>query len=189
MELPEALSSHRCRALLALATVVIAALLIGIGSASVAVRTMRPVVKNGAWRTSLTTGSTEAGLYERARVAIFALLALNRTEALYFIADVDYRIEGRDVDARWWSITAYAGDFFLIDNPARRYSYNMANVQREPNGRFIIRLSRSEKQANWLPTGRASAIRVCLRLYEAAPAILEDPGAVSLPSIIRESCS
>ena len=188
------------KSLFALSTVVIAALLIGIGSASVAVRTMHPVVKNGALRTSLTTGSTEAGLHERARVAIFALLALNKTEALYFIADVDsagaaleprcdYRIEGRDVDARWWSITAYAGDFFLIDNPASRYSYNMANVQREPNGRFIIRLSRSEKQGNWLPTGRASAIRMCLRLYEAAPAILEDPGAVSLPSILRDSCS
>jgi len=93
------------------------------------------------------------------------------------------------VDARWWSITAYAGDSFLIDNPASRYSYNMANVQREPNGRFIIRLSRSEKQGNWLPTGRASAIRMCLRLYQAAPAILEDPSAVSLPSIVRESCS
>jgi hypothetical protein len=64
----------------------------------------------------------------------------------------------------------------------------MANVQREPNGRFIIRLSRSEKQGNWLPTGRASAIQMCLRLYQPAPAILEDPGAVSLPSIIRESC-
>jgi len=57
------------KSLFALSTVVIAAPLIGIGSASVAVRTMRPVVKNGAWRTSLTTGSTEAGLYERAQAS------------------------------------------------------------------------------------------------------------------------
>jgi hypothetical protein len=43
----------------------------------------------GAWRTSLVSGSPQADLYTRAKVAHVALLALSREETLYYVAEVD----------------------------------------------------------------------------------------------------
>ena len=71
----------------------------------------------GAWRTSLVSGSPDADLYTRAKVAHVALLALAREETLYYVAEVDdrgdklrsrcrYRIGGVPPPARWWSVTA-----------------------------------------------------------------------------------
>ena len=59
----------------------------------------------GPWRVSLLAGSAEADAATRARVAIGGLLALNRSETMYFVAMHDsagrplrsrctYRVEG-----------------------------------------------------------------------------------------------
>ena len=87
--------------------------------------TFSGAVSNGPWTTSLYTGSSEGGPYLRARVAVHGLLALSREETVYYTAlrDSDgamlngnctYRLEGRDPPTRWWSITAYGADDFLI---------------------------------------------------------------------------
>src|SRR5882724_5765490 len=117
--------------------------------------TMGGNVSDGPWRTSLYTGSSEGGPYLRAHIAVHGLLALSREETMYYTAASDsegqaldgrctYQIEGRDPPTRWWSITAYGADGFLIPNAADRSSVSMNSVARRGDGTFAITLS--EKQ-------------------------------------------
>jgi hypothetical protein len=195
-----------------------AALVLGLGSAYYTVRAglSGGEIANGPWRTSLVTGSQQADLYTRARVAVGGLLALAPSETVYWNADVDaegraldarcdYRIEGEELPARWWSVTAYGADHFLIPNDAGRHSFSQTTLARAPGGRWTMTVStekkpdasgaRSEAEPseviNWLPSGRSGAagpFALTLRLYNPEPEVVERAGAVRLPRIERESC-
>ncbi len=172
-------------------------LTLGLGSAALAVRNAARGwdLRAGAWTTSLTAGGADAGLYQRAAVAVHALFALNRGETLYYraLADdsgrplsarCDYELRGMPPQARWWSLTAYGADGFLIPNGERRYSFNMANLRREPDGRFVIRASARRQAGNWLPLGEGGGkVSFTLRLYNPAPHIAADPRTAHPPSI------
>jgi hypothetical protein len=158
---------------------------------------MRGCIRCGAWRHYPGYGSVTANPYVRAQTQIAGPLALDRSEAIYFIADCDddgevlrpgrnYRIEGGDLDARWWSLTAYGDDHHLIRNPMKRYSYSSANVAKNADGSWTIRLSSTEESGNWIPTGDRRWFELFLRVYNPAPAVLEQVGSVAVPRIIRE---
>jgi hypothetical protein len=160
--------------------------------------TMAGAIDDGPWRTSLDAGSRGGGIYLRARVAVHGLLALNRSETMYYTASQDgggarfdgactWRIEGRDPPARWWSITAYGADDFLIPNAAGRYSVSKNSVRRAADGRFTITLSKRPAVRNWiaLADGR---FNVSLRLYNPDPKVAADPQHVVLPTIEKVSC-
>ena len=180
----------------------IIAVLLGVGSALALIYhpPMNSGVKNGAWTTNLNVGSANAGMYLRAVIARVALFALNKTETIYYSADrddagerlrsgCDYRIEGRSIPSRWWSITLYGADNFLVPNQQRRYSYNMKNLAREPDGSYKIFISRTAKEGNWIPSGdRDQQITLSLRCYNPEPIVYEKPDAIELPKIIREAC-
>lgn len=180
---------------------ILVAIILGIGSAFIGIRVIArgSAVKNGAWLTNLAVGSKEAGIYTRAAVAIAGLFALNQEETIYYRADsddsgqplhsgCDYRIDGRDIDTRWWSITVYGSDNFLIPNDKNRYAYNGRNVVRKTDGSYTIRLSSTPKEGNWLPTGNQDNFSLSLRLYNPAPVVYENPGTIRLPRITREEC-
>ena len=61
--------------------------------------TMSGGVSDGPWSTSLDTGSSESGLYLRARIAVHGLLALSREETVYYSAlrDSDWRRSRRQL--------------------------------------------------------------------------------------------
>ena len=156
-------------------------------------------IRNGPWQTSLVAGNQQADLYTRASVATHFLLALNRSEVLYYNAytddsgqpleaDCTYRIDGKSMETRWWSITAYNADDFLIPNDANRYSYNSGNVQYDANNNFVIYLSRSKQAGAWLPLGDQKTFSLTLRLYNPGKLILDNPAIVELPHITRVSC-
>lgn len=156
-------------------------------------------ISNGAWRTNLAIGSEEAGMYTRAMISLHALFALNKSEAIYFSAftdddgmplrsSCDYRIEGKDLPARWWSITVYGSDHFLIPNEQNRYSYTMMNVERNADNSWSIYLSPEPKSGNWIPTDNQDQLYITLRLYNPEPVVYEDPAGIELPKIIREGC-
>lgn len=150
----------------------------------------------GPWRTSQLTGSSDAGMYVRAHVAITGLFALNSTEAVYFEAARDdagqplrarctYVVEGKPVAARWWSITAYADDNFLIPNPQNRFSFNMGNLKSDTGGTFKVLAAPKEQAGNWLPTGSGEGgFNLLFRIYNPDLEIVTNPRAVKLPSII-----
>ncbi len=174
---------------------------LGLGSAYYAVTKytgQSGEVQNGPWRTNLTTGGADADMYTRARVALFGLLALNKTETIYYTATSDsagekfnpacaYRLEGRDPDTRWWSFTAYGNDSYLIPNEGHRYAVSKNNVVRSTDGTFVIRLSTVPEAQNWIATAR-DGFDVTLRLYNPGPTVLANPSTVELPAIVKEAC-
>ncbi|MBI1212881.1 MAG: DUF1214 domain-containing protein [Alphaproteobacteria bacterium] len=156
-------------------------------------------VQNGAWQTNLLIGSETADPYLRTYVALTGLLALNKSETIYYQTDRDsagqpfdgrcsYRIDGNDPDARWWSITVYGTDHFLLPNASRRYSVNKNNVLRSADGSFSIRLSTTPEEGNWIATSE-DGFELTLRLYNPGESVRERPDAVPLPSITKEACS
>jgi hypothetical protein len=177
------------------------AIALGLGSAWYALRAgfAGGEIANGPWRASLVTGSPDADLWTRARVAVGGLLALAPSETVYFTAATDaqgraldarcvYRVEGEELPARWWSVTAYAADHFLIPNEAGRYSFSQTTLDREPGGPWTLQVASEPRPGNWLPCGKEGAFSLTLRLYNPEPAVYERPETVSLPRIARESC-
>lgn len=155
-------------------------------------------VKDGPWRTNLTLGSAQGGPYLRAYVAVHGLFALKRSEAIYYNATRDsdgnrlngaciYRIVGRDPEARWWSITAYGEDDFLIANAARRYSVSTESIMRRGDNSFVIAVSRAPGGVNWIAVGDGP-FSLTLRLYHPAAAVTANPAKAVLPQIRRETC-
>jgi hypothetical protein len=155
-------------------------------------------VSDGPWHTSLLTGSSQSGPYLRGFIAVHALLALSREETVYYIAKDDsdghaldghcsYRLEGRDPPSRWWSITAYGADDFLIENAADRYSVSMNSVTRRPDGTFTVALSQRQAGGDWIPVA-AEAFDLMIRLYNPQAAVVTDPAGVALPTISKAGC-
>jgi hypothetical protein len=155
-------------------------------------------VSDGPWKTNLLIGNTGGDMATRASVAVHGLLALNRSETVYYTTGTDsagnkldgactYRIAGRDPATRWWSITAYAADDYLIPNPAHRYSVSKTSVVHEADGTFIATVSPKPAPQNWIATVGAR-YSLTLRLYNPDPAVVRDPAHATLPSIVKERC-
>ena len=171
-------------------------LALGVGSTALSIRLVsrRGGIQVGPWRTSTTVGSSHSGMYERAAAATHALFVLNRSETIYYRAHTDetgrelaarcdYEIRGRPLDARWWSITAYGSDDFLIPNPEKRYSFNMVNLAKEPDGSVLIRAGATPQAGNWLPLGGSGHVSFTLRLYVPSAEVSAHPERAALPSI------
>ena len=160
--------------------------------------TMGGNVADGPWRTSLFAGSSESGPYQRASIAVHGLLALNRSETIYYTANRDgdgarltggclYELTGRDPPTRWWSITAYGADDYLIPNGAERYSVSINSVARRPDGTFTITVSKAGAASNWIATADGP-FSLSIRLYNPAPQVAADPEHVALPVIRKVHC-
>lgn len=190
------------RSVLGVMAVLVVALAAGGGSALWLARAGMRLggVANGPWETNENIGAAAADPYLRSGIALAGLLALNRSETVYYTALTDsdgqalrsecvYLVEGAELPARWWSVTAYGGDHFLIPNAERRYSVARDNVERDADGSFAIRVGGAPRERNWISTGAAGApFSLTLRLYNPEQAVTEDLGAASLPRIRRESC-
>ncbi len=162
-------------------------------------RIRRGAIADGPWKTNLTTGSAQSDPYHRASVAIHGLFALNPRETIYYTAGTDndgyalegncrYEISGRDPDARWWSITAYGPDDFLIPNPAHRYSVSKTTVARDATGNFAVQVGGDASGDNWIPVG-AGRFSLSMRLYNPGPGVVLDPSRAVLPGLRKVSCS
>jgi hypothetical protein len=190
--------------LLQLAGAAVVAIGLGLGSAYLAVRSGLAGGEgaNGPWRTSLVTGSPDADLYTRVRVAVGGLLALAPSETIYFTAATDsddqplearcdYIVRGEELPARWWSVTAYGADHFLIPNDAHQYSFSQTTLTRAPGGPWTVAVSTERRDGDWLPSGRpgsAGPFTLTIRLYNPAHEVHARPGTVSLPRIEKEKC-
>jgi len=189
--------------------VVLIALAIGLGSAWWAINAgFGGALQNGAWTTDPNIGSEQTNPYARAAVARAGLLALSKHETFYFTASEDdagqplttactYRLTGQPLDTRWWSITAYGADHYLIPNPANRYSQAMNTVARNAENGFTIIVSPGGTGENGIPTGFESTggehdtgapFSLTLRLYNPAEAIYSNLENIPLPTLTREDC-
>lgn len=174
------------------------AVTMGLGSAWWVVKKAPWIVQTvrvGAWETNLLAGSAQADLYTRAAIAANGLLALGRDETMYFIASQDdaghplrsrcsYRVEGVPPQARWWSVTAYAGDMFLFDAPNQQYSLNGTTARLDANGHFALTTGGQEQPGtHWLPTPGDRGMVLTLRLYNPEPELQASPTSLHPPTI------
>ena len=137
------------------------------------------------------------GLMQRAVVAKYGLWALKSSETIYFGTFFDsdgrqlsvrnrYRIEGAELDARWWAITLYR-DFHFIPNEHYRYSFAKTNLSYNPDNTWTIKLSSERQEGNWIPLGdKEGNLNISIRLYNPGPAVYAGPDRIALPRIIRE---
>ncbi|MBM4232908.1 MAG: DUF1214 domain-containing protein [Gammaproteobacteria bacterium] len=184
---------------LIIASVYIAAFFLGVGSAWLWLTGVGIAgIDAGAWRVNLLAGSQNADAYTRARIALGAVLALDRSETLYYTTQRDdqgeplraecrYKVEGSPPPARWWSITAYDQDHFLFPNTERRYSVGTESAQLDSAGRFSLTIgplpANERDNRAWIPTAGTGGLRLTLRLYNPDPAVQQSPGSLSAPSI------
>lgn len=177
---------------------VVLGLALGLGSARLAVTGFGSGgVSNGVWSTDLSIGGTEAGLYTRASVAVNGLLALKGSETIYFSATRDangsalssncsYILEGKDPAARWWSVTVYGSDGFLLPEANGKYSVSKSNVART-GGNFQIALTRDGSGPNGIPTGSGD-FTLTLRLYNPDASVAAAPDKAALPQLKTGAC-
>jgi hypothetical protein len=179
--------------------------LVGLGvGAGAAVHSVRAgfadgTLASGPWETGRDFGSVDASALVRARVALAGLLALPRSEAMYFTARTDssgtaldgrcrYAIRGRQFDARWWSITLYDRAGYLVPNPWHRYSVGSAAVAPQVSA-WEIAVDRAEQPGLWIPSTNATEFDLTLRLYHPGAELRETPQRVAMPEIARVSCA
>lgn len=149
-------------------------------------------IDNGNWYTDRYFGSTQASAKVRAYVAIVGLLALSKKETVYYMLhttddghsiqpDGIYEIVGTDLPARWWSITLYNDDHFLVPNEYNKYSVRASDINKD--GSFKIILSKEPQEGNWIPLGDGKDMSLILRLYNPESWVVDDLDTIKLPSI------
>lgn len=152
------------------------------------------------WRSDFAIGSKAADPYTRARVARHGLLALAKTEAVYFTRatddagaplreDCSYRLSGGAMPAGWWSVTLYDARSMLPDNSDGALSID---ASRAGAGAWeaVIAPVRPAGAAHWISSRKAGNFDLTLRLYMPQPAVLESPReALVPPRVERLACA
>jgi len=151
------------------------------------------------WRSDFAIGSEAADPYTRARVARHGLLALAKSEAVYFTRAVDdageplredcrYRLSGGTMPAGWWSVTLYDAASMLPDNADGALSIDASRVG-AGDWEAVIASRRPPAADHWISSRNAGVFDLTLRLYMPDPALLAEPGgALEPPRIERLDC-
>lgn len=175
-----------------------------VGGGALAVHQVRSgladnMAQSGVWKTGKSFGTKDADALTRARVALSGLLALPKTEAMYFTAREDssgkpldgrctYEVKGGKLDGLWWSVTLYKGEGWLVKNAANRWSIPGHAAKQAEDGSWSFIVSPAEHPDPWLPTGNVPEFDMTLRLYHPSAAVQADPTAAIMPSIARKEC-
>lgn len=154
----------------------------------------------GGWRHSRAAGSVAADPYTRAIIARDGLLALSAREARYFTLDSDtdgrpleegcvYELASPPLATRWWSLTLYARDNFLAQNPDNAHSVDASRVLAAGDGGWRVRVSPVRGDAaNWISSRNAGrGFSLTLRVYNAYDEF--QPSEHSLPAFVAISCA
>jgi hypothetical protein len=152
-------------------------------------------VEVDGWRSDFAIGSEAADPYTRARVARHGLLALAKTEAVYFTRTADdagqplretcrYRLSGGAMPAGWWSVTLYDAQSMLPSNTDEALSID---ASRAGAGRWeaVIAPERPLGAGHWISSRNAGAFDLTLRLYMPEAALLERPLQTLVPPQIE----
>lgn len=184
-----------------LALTIVAGLAVGAGSAAWSMkRGGLSGVGAGGWYGNSVTGSVDADPWTRARVALTGLLALNKSQAIYFTTSVDaagaplredcrYRVAGAALPARWWSVTVYADDDYLPLNDDDALSFDATEVKPDAAGQWtaLVAPQRAGEGA-WASSRRAGDYSLTLRLYQPAKSAQDDYASIPMPSVTRIDC-
>ena len=162
-------------------------------------------VKNDIWTILPSPGDPDRSIYTRALVAAAGTFASKKPEQAYYQTEIDiedqplkgnclYRLSGEDIESRWWSITAYANDGFLIENTEKLYSYNSETINYNANGGFEIYFLGDNdfisdvSNENWLRVNQDENFNVSLRIYYPGEEFFSNLRRVNLPIIEKVKC-
>jgi hypothetical protein len=189
------------RFLIDLAVAVVVAIVVGVGSAWIAVErgTIFGAVTVGGWTAWPAEGSADADPYTLAMLARTGEVPLGAGEGLSFTAAADaagnpldgrcdYDIVGETPAARLWTLTAYDDDGALMANVAHRPGFHSREVLRDANGDFRIRLSPNVAPGNWLPIAPVDRFRLELRLYDTPLTTGSQLASLAMPAIEKVAC-
>lgn len=153
------------------------------------------------WQSDWTIGTEASDPYLRAWVARFGLLALRKSEAVYFISETDkdglpltetchYQVTGGSMPGSWWSVTLYDTSGYLPLNNGDNLSFDATAVLDNETWAFTIAPETpADPKARWLSSANAGAFDLTLRIYEPDPAFLDNPTEqLTPPTITRLSC-
>lgn len=188
------------RQILAWIAAVIAGAVLGLASAWAALQFGGATFTEqyGKWHFSRAAGSTGADPYTRAIIARAGLLALSAREAVYFSLYEDeqgrplsesciYELNGRPLDARWWSVTLYADDNFLAQNTDSAHSVDASRAGNSAPWAIRISPVRGDSQY-WLSSREARrGFVIMLRVYNPQRGFR--PSEASLPVLTTVSCA
>lgn len=159
-------------------------------------------ISNGVWSTSFDYGTQATDQLTRASVARRGLLALPKSETIYWAATRDstgalldgsctYAMTGRSVDSRWWSVTLYDTEGFLVPNSANIWSFSGAALtdQDKAMGWKVTISPRRPASGHWLASAPGQRFELTLRMYNPGPDVRRNPSRASLPQLTRESCA
>lgn len=162
------------------------------------------VRQNGAWRIHKNLSSPNLSAHARAYLVTSGHLPLPQDQALYFFtyidaagktlnADCDYELVGDEMDAFWWSVSIHSTDFEQFENSSHRYSFNMANIIRNNDGKFSIIVSSKVNKGNWLPLNEQVAqngnnFMMSLRLYGVDKKMIDQVELLKLPILNKIGC-
>lgn len=151
--------------------------------------------QSGAWNYNAALGSAASTPFDRAVLAVTGILGASKEQNVYYIAGIDsagnplragieYKITGKDLPARWWSITAYNPNY-LIANEQDKYSVSKTAIAMDEEGGWEAVLTANPREdENWIHSGGGDTdLALVLRLYNPTPDVLDDMGAVDLPEI------
>lgn len=153
----------------------------------------------GGWRSDFAIGSKAADPYTRARVARHGLLALAKSEAVYFTRTTDdagaplsdrchYRLSGGPMPAGWWSVTLYDRQSMLPANTDGALSIDASRAG-EGAWEALIAPQRPDDGTLWISSREAERFDLTLRLYMPSAVLLANPNAaLDPPRIERISC-
>jgi hypothetical protein len=148
-------------------------------------------------------GSADASMLLRAQVALSGLLALPAKEAMYFTAKTDsagrsldgrctYELTVPNIPARWWSVTAYEREGWLIRNPEGQYSASSGQFTQAAKKMIAVGPVPPVGPVPWtggfISTGGVTGFDLTLRVYHPAADLLAHPETAKLPLIERAIC-
>ena len=163
-------------------------------------------VRNDIWTSIPSVGDPKRSIYTRAFVSSQGLFALSKPESVYFSSEIDieqaaldgsscYVLSGTEIQSasiipRWWSLTIYNNDGYLVESTEKQYSYNSENIIYNSNGEFEIYLADkpSNNISNWLKTQSEELFSVTLRVYQPGEEFFSNLSRVDLPIIKKVSC-
>ncbi len=186
----------------AILSAVVAALVLGLWSAWLAVRSPAPIdtISLGAWQAWPNAGTVDADPYSRARLARIGEIPLGSGEGLMLLAQNDdtgaplsiacaYRIAGQTPPARLWTVTLEDLNGNVVEGPNGAAALGSDTLFRAPDGSFEIVLSKTPQAGNWIPTEGAERFRIVVRLYDTTARTGTELTTLFMPRIIRGRCT
>jgi len=158
-------------------------------------------IEIGDWSSNWTIGTDGNDAYTMAWVARYGLLAMRRSEAVYFIKRVDengdqltencdYQMEGQNLPGEWWSFTVYDKTGFLPQNTDAHLSFDATEAQGADT--WSVRLSSrapSDESVNWISTKAGGHFDVTMRIYLPQSDFIAAPkDHLTTPTISKISC-